>query len=321
MMTDLATLVEHKNSLKEIIPKLSIDHVLYSKAQLINSLTSNFDLNEYHEYIDRIRSTYADIDQKNKEIIANIERIIGSIDHNISNILESKSVSNDIAKESTIISLLPTNEIVRTIFNNKISKISQVKYPGLQINTRLFPLAEINSSNIDGWISLMVASDPLYLMGPNIEILQESLQSFPEIYQKRVRLYELNDKRDLSTLPQSQFNLIFCWDFFNHLTVDVVDLYLQQMMRLLRPGGTLLFTYNNCDLVMSARSVDSNLSSWCTPLLLEKLYCKHGFELIGFDDIISDDVNVSHVSWAELKRPGDLATSKLSQASGAIRRK
>jgi hypothetical protein len=321
MMTDLATLVEHKNKLKEIIPKLSIDDTIYSKSQLIESLISRFDLNEYHGRIDQIRSIYSDIDQKNKDIIAEVGRIIDSIDHNISNILESKSVTSDVFKESTIVSHLPTNEIVRTIFNNKISKISQVRYPGLQINTRLFPPAEINPSNIDGWISLMVASDPLYLMGPSIEILQESLQSFPEIYQKRVQLYELNDKRDLSTLPQAQFNLIFCWDFFNHLSVDVIDLYLQQMMRLLRPGGTLLFTYNNCDLVMSARSADSNSASWCTPLLLEKIYSKHGFELIGFDDIISDDVNVSHVSWAELKRSGDLTTSKISQASGAVRRK
>jgi hypothetical protein len=321
MMTDLATLVEHKNKLKEIIPKLSIDDTIYSKSQLIESLISRFDLNEYHGRIDQIRSIYSDIDQKNKDIIAEVGRIIDSIDHNISNILESKSVTSDVFKESTIVSHLPTNEIVRTIFNNKISKISQVRYPGLQINTRLFPPAEINPSNIDGWISLMVASDPLYLMGPSIEILQESLQSFPEIYQKRVQLYELNDKRDLSTLPQAQFNLIFCWDFFNHLSVDVIDLYLQQMMRLLRPGGTLLFTYNNCDLVMSARSADSNSASWCTPLLLEKIYSKHGFELIGFDDIISDDVNVSHVSWAELKRSGDLTTSKISQVSGAVRRK
>jgi hypothetical protein len=321
MMVDLATLVEHKNSLKEIIPKLSIDDILYSKSQLIESLISIFDLNEYHGCIDRIRSIYSDIDQKNKDIIAEIERIIDSIDHDISIILESKNISSEVFKESTIVSLLPTNEIVRTIFNNKISKISQVRYPGLQINTRFFPPAEINPSNIDGWISLMVASDPLYLMGPSIEILQESLQSFPEIYQKRVRLYELNNKRDLSTLPQTQFNLIFCWDFFNYLPVDIIDLYLQQMMKLLRPGGTLLFTYNNCDLVMSARSVDSNLASWCTPLLLEKIYSKHGFELIVSDDIISNDVNISHVSWAELKRPGNIATSKLSQASGAIRRK
>lgn len=320
-MTDLATLVEHKNSLKEIIPKLSIGDILYSKVQLIESMVSRLDLNEYHECIDRIRSIYSDIDKKNKDIIAEVERIIDSIDHNISNILESKNVSYDIFKEYTIRSLLPTNEIVRTIFNNKISKISQVRYPGFQINTRFFPPAEINPSNIDSWISLMVASDPLYLMGPSIETLQESLQSFPEIYQKRVRLYELNDKRDLSMLPQTQFNLIFCWDFFNHLSVDVIDLYLQQMMRLLRPGGTLLFTYNNCDLVMSAKLVDRDSASWCTPLLLEKIYSKHGFKLIESDNIISDDVNVSHVSWAELKRPGDLTTSKISQASGEVRRK
>ena len=321
MMTDLATLVEHKNSLKEIIPKLSIADTMYSKSQLIESLTLRFDLNEYHECINRIRSIHSDIDQKNKDIIAEVGRIINSIDHNISNILESKNVNSDVFGESTIRSLLPTNKSIRTIFNNKISKISQVRYPGLQINTRLFSINDLDSTNIDGWISLMVANDPLYLIGPIIETLQESLQSFPEIYQQRVRLYELNDKRDLSTLPQAQFNLIFCWDFFNYLTVDVVDLYLQQMIRLLRPGGTLLFTYNNCDLVMSAKLVDSNLASWCTPLLLEKIYSKHGFELIGSDDIISDDVNVSHVSWAELNRPGDLTTSKLLQANGVIRKK
>jgi hypothetical protein len=48
MMTDLATLVEHKNSLKEIIPKLSIDDILYSKSQLIESLISRLDLNVSH---------------------------------------------------------------------------------------------------------------------------------------------------------------------------------------------------------------------------------------------------------------------------------
>ena len=321
MMSDLATLVEHRNSLKEIIPKLSIDDTVYSKSQLIESLTLRFDINKYHECIDRIRSIYSDINQKNKDIIAEVSRIIDSIDHNISNILESKNVNSDVFGESTIRSLLPTNKSIRTIFNNKISKISQVRYPGLQINTRFFSPAKINPSNIDGWISLMVASDPLYLMGPSIEILQESLRSFPEIYQKRVRLYELNNKRDLSTLPQAQFNLIFCWDFFNYLPNDIIDFYLQQMMRLLRPGGILLFTYNNCDLAMSAKLVDWDSASWCTPLLLEKIYSKHGFELVGFDDIISDDVNVSHVSWAELKRPGDLTTSKLLQANGVIRKK
>ena len=288
---------------------------------MIKSLASRINFSEYHERIDRIRSFYGDIDQKNKDIIAEVEKIIDNIDYNISIILESKNVSSDEFRESGIVSHLPTDTTIRTIFNNKIGRISQVRYPGLQINTRLFSINELDSTNIDNWISLMVASDPLYLIGPSIEILQKSLRSFPEIYQKRVRLYGLNNTRDLSTLPQAQFNLIFCWDFFNHLSIDIIDLYLQQMMRLLRPGGTLLFTYNNCDLARSAKLVDWDSASWCTLFLLEKIYSKHGFELIGSDDIISDDVNVSHVSWAELKRPGDLATSKILQASGAIRRK
>lgn len=320
-MTNLATLVEHKNNLKEIIPKLSIDDIIYSKSQLIESLTSRSDLNKYHEYIDRIRSIYSDIDQKNKDIIAEVERIINVIDDNISSILESKNITNETFKESSIVSLLPTNETVKTIFNNKISRVSQVRYPGLQINTRLFSINELDSTNIDGWISLMVSSDPLYLLGPIITNLEKTLVSYPEIYQKRVRLYGLNDKRDLSTLPQAQFNLIFCWDFFNHLPIDIIEFYLRQMIKLLKPGGTLLFTYNNCDLVMSAKLVDRNSASWCTHRLLEKIYSKYGFELVEFDDLVSDDVNVSHVSWVELKRPGQLSTSKISQATGLIRRK
>lgn len=317
-MTNLSILVEHKNNLKKIIPELSIDDVMYSKAQLINSI----DLNEYHEHIDRIRSTYTDINQKNKEIIANIEEIINSIDNNISKILETKAiVTNNTFKEGIIRSHLIVNKTIKTVFDNKISKLSQVKYPGLQINSKFFSIDDSDSPDINDWINYMVASDPLYLLGPIITNLEKTLLSYPEVYQKRVRLYELNDKRDLSILPQAQFNIIFCWDFFNYLSIEIIDFYLQHLMKLLKPGGTLLFTYNNCDLVDSAKLVDQDDASWTTPLLLEKIYSNHGFELIEFNDIISDDINISHVSWVELKRPGELTTSKISQSTGLVGRK
>ena len=315
-MANLAELVEYKNNLKEVIPKLSIDDVLYSEAQLINSLTSKFDLNEYQKHIDRIRSTYTDISQKNKEIVASIEEIINDIDNNISEILESKI--SDTFKEGVMRSQLVINEPIKTIFNNKISKLSQIKYPGLQINSKFF---SNDTCDDNDWINYMVASDPLYLLGPLTANLEKSLLSYPEVYQKRVRLYGLNDKRDLSILPQAQFNLIFCWDFFNYLSIELIDVYLHQLMRLLRPGGTLLFTYNNCDLIDSAKLVDQDTASWATPLLLEKIYSNHGFELADFGDIISDDINFSHVSWMELTRPGNLTTSKILQSIGLIGRK
>jgi hypothetical protein len=260
------------------------------------------------------------VTQKNKDVIANIEGIINAIDNDISKILESKTTTIDTFKEDTMRGVLPTNDNIRTIFNTKINKFSQVKYPGLMINSKLFPVINVDSSDINSWINCMVSSDPLYLIGPIITVLQKSLLSFPEIYQKRVRLYELNSKRDLSILPQAQFNIIFCWDFFNYLPIDVIDFYLHQMIRLLKPGGTLLFTYNNCDLITSAKLVDWNSASWITPPLLEKLYSNHGFKLVDSDNIIFDDF-IPHVSWVELKRPGNLTTSKISQASGLIRKK
>jgi SAM-dependent methyltransferase len=230
-------------------------------------------------------------------------------------------------KEGKIRSLLPTNENIKNIFQAELAKYSQVKYPGLQINSRIFvkDLTNIKSTtdldDTNFWISLMVSSDPFYMIGPNLEALQTSFSSYPETYQRRVRLYQWNDKRDLSILPQDQFNIIFCWDFFNYLTIETIDQFLSQMIRLLRPGGTLLFTYNNCDLADSARLVDFKLAGWTTPKLLEAIYLKLGFELDSLNDIISDETNISHVSWMKLKRPGELITVKMSQAQGLIGRK
>lgn len=314
-MTTLAILIDNKNKLKKTIHELVIDDVIYSKVQLINSLN----LNEYNEHVDRIRSTYIDINQKNKEIIDIIEEIINDIDDNISKILETKNlVTKSTFTENSMRSQLKVNEKIKTIFNNKIAKLSQVRYPGLQINSKFFPINHLDSSDNTDWINYMVASDPLYLIAPNITNLKQLLLPYPEVYQKRVQLYQLNPNRDLSILPQVQFNIIFCWDFFNYLSIEIIDFYLQQIMKLLKPGGTLLFTYNNCDLVDSAKLVDQDIASWVTPPLLEKIYLNHGFELVDYNDIISDDVNISHVSWVELKRPGELTTSKMSQSIGII---
>ena len=318
MMQTFFDLVNYKNEIKKIIYEISIDGSLQSKSSLITLLEENYILPEYSKQLTQIKSIYSEMIEKNNDIISILNNIIDIVDHGI---MKTEF------KEEKIRSLLPTNENIKNIFQAELAKYSQVKYPGLQINSRIFikDLTNIKSTtdldDTNFWISLMVSSDPFYMIGPNLEALQTSFSSYPETYQRRVRLYQWNDKRDLSILPQDQFNIIFCWDFFNYLTIETIDQFLSQMIRLLRPGGTLLFTYNNCDLADSARLVDLKLAGWTTPKLLEAIYLKLGFELDSLNDIISDETNISHVSWMKLKRPGELTTVKMSQAQGLIGRK
>jgi len=318
MMQTFFDLVNYKNEIKKIIYEISIDGSLQSKSSLITLLEENYILPEYSKQLTQIKSIYSEMIEKNNDIISILNNIIDIVDHGI---MKTEF------KEGKIRSLLPTNENIKNIFQAELAKYSQVKYPGLQINSRIFikDLTNIKSTtdldDTNFWISLMVSSDPFYMIGPNLEALQTSFSSYPETYQRRVRLYQWNDKRDLSILPQDQFNIIFCWDFFNYLTIETIDQFLSQMIRLLRPGGTLLFTYNNCDLADSARLVDFKLAGWTTPKLLEAIYLKLGFELDSLNDIISDETNISHVSWMKLKRPGELTTVKMSQAQGLIGRK
>ena len=74
----------------------------------------------------------------------------------------------------------------------------------------------------------MVAGDPLYLTHSNIVIVKDMIKEYPELYQNRLRLYEIVD-RDFSKLPQAQFGFVLCWDNFNHLSLDKIEKYIREV--------------------------------------------------------------------------------------------
>ena len=93
------------------------------------------------------------------------------------------------------------------------------------------------------------------------------------------------------------------------------------MFNLLRPGGTAMFSYNNCDIIESARIADMGEMSFVSKRNLTNLLKKIGFDVIASYDLPNTDTLITNISWLEIRRPGELITTKLRQVMGTVGRK
>jgi SAM-dependent methyltransferase len=60
----------------------------------------------------------------------------------------------------------------------------------------------------------------------------------------------INDWKDteiLAAIPTNQFGLVFAYNYFNWKPIEIIERFLIEIYQKLRPGGALIFTYNECD--------------------------------------------------------------------------
>jgi SAM-dependent methyltransferase len=315
-MAKLSELVKFRNDLRDTIKDLSIDDIISEKKRLTEIIRCRHNLPEYDSYIDGFVSAYQNLLDKNNNIInvilESIKKVEGDID---------LQVKNTIQPEATTSQFLSTNPELENLILSRISGYSDWRFPGMQLNCRYFQYS--NNKILSEYaipkdrINSMVANDPLYLIGDDMEHLTESIVSYPEIYRRRLRLYKITDN-NLTVIPQNQFGFILCWDFLNYLPTDQIEKYLRSILSLLRPGGVFMFSYNNCDVERSAQMVDDNEACWMTTPILHKMISDIGFEIITFIDVETKDIRKTWVSWGEIKKPGVLCTIKRQQAVGEV---
>ena len=147
--------------------------------------------------------------------------------------------------------------------------------------------------------------------------VKDIIKEYPQLYQNRLRLYEIVD-RNFSKLPQAQFSFVLCWDYFNYLSLVFVEKYIREVYCLLRPGGHFMFSYTNCDLAGPALRAESLACAYASSRWLKKLCVEIGYEISDLKDFDTGDAFNTHVSWAILKKPGDLVTVKAAQAMAEI---
>lgn len=213
--------------------------------------------------------------------------------------LELKYLDPDSIRQTRV--LKQDNEFEQTLVQ-RINLYSNWQYPALEIGCR------------DGeWTKFLVASDPLYIADVFEEFLSSAVKQFPALYQGRVRKYLIHDFYKISNLPKNQFGLIFSYNFFNYLSVDSIKQFLLQASEWLRPGGTIIFTYNNADLPAAAAYAESYFMTYVPESILVPMAESIGFELVYLYNC------EPAYSIVEFRKPGELKSIKVGQTAGEIK--
>lgn len=168
---------------------------------------------------------------------------------------------------------------------------------------------------LETFIEEMVPMDPLYLVDTHQELLNPSIQKFTVEYQRRLRPYVIDDRQPgeiMHKLPNNQFGFVFAFNFFNFRPLELIQRYLTELHAKLRPGGTLIMTYNNCDRAHGVGLAERNWMLY-TP---KRLILEHAFAL-GYE--LADECDASgDVSWLELKCSGDIDSLRGGQTLAKI---
>lgn len=166
----------------------------------------------------------------------------------------------------------------------------------------------------ENFINKMVELDPLYIVDIDLLLLEPALSRYNEIYQRRLRKYEISDSQEkiFADLPPNQFGLVFAHNFFNLRTVQVITKYLRSVFDILRPGGVFAFTFCDAD------------SSRCVKMCENNFYCytpgqvlQHNWDEIGYQlqfKYRSD----AQWTYVEIKKPGSIDSNRAGQSLAQI---
>jgi SAM-dependent methyltransferase len=164
----------------------------------------------------------------------------------------------------------------------------------------------------------LVACDPTYFVDMDSILLDRINSWFTPEYQQRLCRYVYQEDMNqpmFDMLPENQFGLIYVPMVLNYRPIELIARYLNEFYCLLRPGGCLLFTFNNCDTVSAARLFEKFSGSYVPSRLLKPIAQSIGYKIVyEFNDVRA-------TSWLELQKPGQLHSNRAGQTLAMIKPK
>lgn len=327
---NISELIRFRNSLQENLDMFRMHEPINATCNLLEILVSQHA--EVEGYIG-----YKIIDFQNKfktmipqaqQIMIDFENYIGELNHMIDSEAERKY--DETFKTSWRESFINGNDqnfyVTKAVDYRVRASIQQYvdwHYPALQLgcryNGQLPTSADYEQGDFVEFTDSITGFEPLYICDFNAESIAKCVSRYNPTYQNKICKYVINEN-DFSRLPQEQFGFVFCWNMFNYSTLSVLTEYLQSIFSLLRTGGTLMFSYNNCDLPSSALCVDLWSGSYIPKRHLIPICEQLGFEIIDSYDFPNEVGNFefSQISWIEIKKPGMLSSAKAHPPLGEI---
>lgn len=194
--------------------------------------------------------------------------------------------------------------LAREKLEYRLKNLTDWRLPGLIIGPRT-----------ENFIEHMVPMDPLYVVDTHEDLLSPAVRGFHPDYQRRLRQYVVNEyvpRPILNELPGGQFGVVFAYNYFNYRPMEVIRRYIQEIASKLRPGGSFIMTYNNCDRAHGIGLVERHWMCYTPKRLIVESAVESGLELVSAADEAGD------LSWIEFVRPGEIETLRGGQSLAKI---
>lgn len=337
----ISELVKFRNELQERVSSLRLSQPIGNVCSLLSStITSNVEVTEQYtspitNYTNRIQALL----DESHNIIDELEQYIIELSNQIDALAvdeygdehkqqwHSRFIDGFLFREFFV-----TTEISKLV-KSRIAQYVDWHYPVLQFGCRYngqeprkpksnFTTLASRQNDPDLFLEVtdgLVGGEPLYVCDFNKENMQRCVKKFNPEYQQKICQYHIT-AADFTALPQEQFAFILSWNLFNYATLDVIREYLTELYKLLRPGGVIMLSYNNCDLMESMVLTEIGLASYMPKRQLVGLCEELEFEVLQSYDIVNeiDEIPFTHISWLEIKKAGELSTSKAHTVLGKI---
>jgi hypothetical protein len=196
------------------------------------------------------------------------------------------------------------NDEVENLLRVRIQNYVNWQYPGMIIQPGL-----------EKFVEDMVGYDPLYLVAQQHDLLVPAFEKFPEEYQRRLRLYTVREELDreiLEKVPNGQIGLCLVYNFFEFKPFEIVRKYLTEIYQKLKPGGTLIMTFNDCDYDKAVKLAEQHYACYTPGAMVQQFAAT-----VGYDQIFSWN-NDGPTTWLELRKPGTLTSLRGGQTLAKI---
>ena len=187
---------------------------------------------------------------------------------------------------------------------NTIKNYTDWRLPGMIIGARQEMLVED-----------MVPMDPLYLVDHNRDLIDVAMNPFTKEYKNRLRPYVINDWKDteiFTALPSNQFGLVFAYNYFNWKPIEMIEKFLIEIYQKLRPGGALVFTYNECDNWHGVGAVEHAWMCYTPGSRIQTIARNLGYK------IIERYTGSGDIAWFEMRRPGEIQSLRGGQVLAKV---